>query len=144
MLLPSNQALPSQTYISAIQRALRMSQSRLIPFFGIFLRFVNTKRSVYGTSMWIVRSKYNKSKRSRSNHAKICFAGICTPSSTIYQTLSWSDTKEIRRNWRYDRSFSLIVRTCFAHIFPIAPALVSSFWIYLPQQIINLLPDRWL
>ncbi|KAK6033702.1 Phosphatidylinositol-specific phospholipase C, X domain protein, partial [Ostertagia ostertagi] len=38
ILLPSNQALPSQAYIDAIQRALRMSQSRLIPFFGIFLR----------------------------------------------------------------------------------------------------------
>uniref|UniRef100_A0A1I7WZK3 Ras-GEF domain-containing protein n=1 Tax=Heterorhabditis bacteriophora TaxID=37862 RepID=A0A1I7WZK3_HETBA len=37
-LLPSNQALPSQTYINAIQRSLRMTQSRLIPFFGIFLR----------------------------------------------------------------------------------------------------------
>ncbi|EYC06421.1 hypothetical protein Y032_0076g1052 [Ancylostoma ceylanicum] len=38
ILLPSNQALPSQSYVDAIQRALRMSQSRLIPFFGIFLR----------------------------------------------------------------------------------------------------------
>ncbi|KHJ91933.1 RasGEF domain protein, partial [Oesophagostomum dentatum] len=38
ILLPSNQALPSQAYVDAIQRALRMSQSRLIPFFGIFLR----------------------------------------------------------------------------------------------------------
>ncbi|WKY15760.1 hypothetical protein Q1695_000889 [Nippostrongylus brasiliensis] len=38
ILLPSNQALPSQAYIDAIQRALRMPQSRLIPFFGIFLR----------------------------------------------------------------------------------------------------------
>ncbi|KJH43048.1 hypothetical protein DICVIV_10955 [Dictyocaulus viviparus] len=38
VLLPSTQALPSQSYIDAIQRALRMPQSRLIPFFGIFLR----------------------------------------------------------------------------------------------------------
>ncbi|VDM63649.1 unnamed protein product [Angiostrongylus costaricensis] len=38
VLLPSNQALPSQPYIEAIQRALRMPQSRIIPFFGIFLR----------------------------------------------------------------------------------------------------------
>lgn len=38
ILLPSNQALPSQSYIEAIQRALRMPQSRIIPFFGIFLR----------------------------------------------------------------------------------------------------------
>ncbi|PAV87943.1 hypothetical protein WR25_03718 isoform B [Diploscapter pachys] len=37
-LIPSNQALPSQCYINAIQRALRMTQSRVIPFFGIFLR----------------------------------------------------------------------------------------------------------
>ncbi|CAI5455287.1 unnamed protein product [Caenorhabditis angaria] len=37
-LLPANQALPSQSYINAVQRALRMQQSRVIPFFGIFLR----------------------------------------------------------------------------------------------------------
>ncbi|CAI2356478.1 unnamed protein product [Caenorhabditis sp. 36 PRJEB53466] len=37
-LLPANQALPSQAYINAVQRALRMPQSRVIPFFGIFLR----------------------------------------------------------------------------------------------------------
>lgn len=37
-LLPSNQAALSTTYREAIQRALRMPQCRLIPFFGIFLR----------------------------------------------------------------------------------------------------------
>ncbi|CAB3400668.1 unnamed protein product [Caenorhabditis bovis] len=37
-LLPANQALPSQAYINAVQRGLRMPQSRVIPFFGIFLR----------------------------------------------------------------------------------------------------------
>lgn len=37
-LLPSNQAALSSIYREAIQRALRMPQCRLIPFFGIFLR----------------------------------------------------------------------------------------------------------
>uniref|UniRef100_A0A914VGV4 Ras-GEF domain-containing protein n=1 Tax=Plectus sambesii TaxID=2011161 RepID=A0A914VGV4_9BILA len=38
ILLPSQQAAPSQQYLEAIQRSLRMPQCRLIPFFGIFLR----------------------------------------------------------------------------------------------------------
>uniref|UniRef100_A0A0N4U9P8 Rap-GAP domain-containing protein n=1 Tax=Dracunculus medinensis TaxID=318479 RepID=A0A0N4U9P8_DRAME len=38
ILLPSNQPTLSKTYLEAIQRALRMPQCRLIPFFGIFLR----------------------------------------------------------------------------------------------------------
>uniref|UniRef100_A0A9J2P4G7 Phosphoinositide phospholipase C n=1 Tax=Ascaris lumbricoides TaxID=6252 RepID=A0A9J2P4G7_ASCLU len=38
MLLPSNQAAPSTPYLEAVQRALRMPQCRLIPFFGVFLR----------------------------------------------------------------------------------------------------------
>uniref|UniRef100_A0A915PXN4 Phosphoinositide phospholipase C n=1 Tax=Setaria digitata TaxID=48799 RepID=A0A915PXN4_9BILA len=38
ILLPSNQAALSTPYREAIQRALRMPQCRLIPFFGVFLR----------------------------------------------------------------------------------------------------------
>uniref|UniRef100_A0A158R571 Phosphoinositide phospholipase C n=1 Tax=Syphacia muris TaxID=451379 RepID=A0A158R571_9BILA len=38
MLLPSNQASASGTYLEAVQRALKMPQCRIIPFFGIFLR----------------------------------------------------------------------------------------------------------
>lgn len=37
-MLPSNHAALSRTYREAIQRALRMPQCRLIPFFGVFLR----------------------------------------------------------------------------------------------------------
>ncbi|VDK72952.1 unnamed protein product [Litomosoides sigmodontis] len=37
-LLPSNHSALSRTYREAIQRALRMPQCRLIPFFGVFLR----------------------------------------------------------------------------------------------------------
>ena len=38
LLLPSQQSTPSQAYMDAIQRALRMPQCKLIPFFGVFLR----------------------------------------------------------------------------------------------------------
>ncbi|CAJ0572763.1 unnamed protein product, partial [Mesorhabditis spiculigera] len=38
ILLPGTHVLPSQTYMQAVQRALRMTQCRVIPFFGIFLR----------------------------------------------------------------------------------------------------------
>lgn len=37
-LLPAHQALPSTEYTKAMQRALRMPQCHLIPFFGVFLR----------------------------------------------------------------------------------------------------------
>ncbi|CAJ0927914.1 unnamed protein product, partial [Mesorhabditis belari] len=38
ILLPGTHVLPSQAYMQAVQRALRMTQCRVIPFFGIFLR----------------------------------------------------------------------------------------------------------
>lgn len=38
ILLPSSQSSLSKPYREAIQRALRMPQCRLIPFFGAFLR----------------------------------------------------------------------------------------------------------
>ncbi|KAI6197887.1 hypothetical protein M3Y94_01278600 [Aphelenchoides besseyi] len=38
ILLPNNEGAPHHAYVEAIQRALRMPQSRIIPFFGTFLR----------------------------------------------------------------------------------------------------------
>ncbi|KAI1725243.1 rasGEF domain-containing protein [Ditylenchus destructor] len=38
ILLPNNESAPHALYIEALQRALRMPQCRVIPFFGTFLR----------------------------------------------------------------------------------------------------------